>query len=133
MSTIQTQKLNYIDALRGGIAILMVIVHHTSQQGSVATPYWFGKLCSLGTRGVQLFFVASAFTLYRSYRNRVLDENKHVKNFFIRRFFRIAPIYYLAILYFIFHKQIGVPYWLGNQPLISSSNIVSNVFFCKWN
>ncbi|WP_282069502.1 acyltransferase family protein [Olleya namhaensis] len=128
MSTIQTQKLNYIDALRG-IAILMVIVHHTSQQGSVATPYWFGKLCSLGTRGVQLFFVASAFTLYRSYRNRVLDENKHVKNFFIRRFFRIAPIYYLAILYFIFHKQIGVPYWLGNQPLISSSNIVSNVFF----
>ncbi len=128
MSAVKTQKLNYIDALRG-IAILMVIMHHTAQQGLVSSPYWFNKFLSFGTRGVQLFFVASAFTLYRSYTNRVLVEKTPIKNFFIRRFFRIAPIYYVAIIYFVFHQGIDVPYWLGTQPYISIYNIITNVFF----
>lgn len=121
-------KLDYIDTIRG-IAILLVVMHHAAQQGFVKIPHTVAVLFSLGSRGVQLFFIASAFTLYRSYKNRIAVENNHIRNFFIRRFFRIAPVYYLAIIYYIFHDSLGARYWLGTQPDISTYNIFSNMFF----
>ena len=122
------EKLHYVDAIRG-VAILLVIMRHAAQQGAVALSHFFSVLFSLGASGVQLFFMASAFTLYRSYRNRQGIESHATRNFFIRRFFRIAPLYYLAILYFVFYTFFNVPYWFGEQPYLSSYNILSNVFF----
>lgn len=90
-------KLNYINAVRG-IAILMVITLHVSS-AIPALPDTFLYMCGKGSYGVQLFFVASAFTLFLSYTNRVKTEGVHVnRNFFIRRFFRISPMYYLAAI-----------------------------------
>lgn len=128
MSNTKLEKLNYIDALRG-LAILMVLIHHSAQQGIVQMPHVLSVLLSLGTRGVQLFFIASAFTLFRSYQNRNGMEQSPLQNFYIRRFFRIAPLYYLGILYYIIRISFDLPYWLGNQPYVSKSNIISNVFF----
>ncbi|MEN3322508.1 acyltransferase [Mariniflexile soesokkakense] len=128
MSVTKLEKLNYIDAIRG-LAIIMVVMHHTAQQGFVKIPHAVAVFFSLGSRGVQLFFIASAFTLFRSYKNRSLAENMPTRNFFIRRFFRIAPIYYLAILYYIFHESLGARYWLGTQPYISIYNKISNILF----
>ncbi len=122
------EKLQYIDGLRG-VAILMVLVHHSAQQGFVLMPHLLSVLLSLGTRGVQLFFIASAFTLFRSYQSRNFIDKEPIKNFFIRRVFRIAPIYYLGMLYYVFRIIFNLPYWLGNQPYISISNLFSNVFF----
>ncbi len=45
-----------------------------------------------------MFYVVSAFTLYLSMRSRSRKERNPLGNFFIRRFFRIAPMFYLAIL-----------------------------------
>ncbi len=128
MSDIKLGKLHYIDAMRG-IAILMVVTSHSAMQGVVKMPHGLSVFLSLGTRGVQLFFIASAFTLFRSYQNRIIFEKNPIKNFFIRRFFRIAPIYYLGILYYVFHNHFGLPYWLGDQPYISKANVLSNVVF----
>lgn len=52
---------------------------------------------SFGRMGVQLFFVVSAFTLYISWCNRK-SERHRIKNFYIRRYFRIAPLYYFGIV-----------------------------------
>lgn len=128
MTISKLEKLNYIDAIRG-LAILMVVMHHTAQQGVVKIPHVFAVLFSLGSRGVQLFFIASAFTLFRSYKNRSLVETNTKRNFFIRRYFRIAPVYYLAILYYIFHESLGARYWLGTQPIITLYNKITNVLF----
>jgi peptidoglycan/LPS O-acetylase OafA/YrhL len=88
------EHLGYIDALRG-IAILGVIVIHaamiTGQRGRVF------DLASTGQRGVQLFYMVSAFTLYLSLDSR-RREHHPLANFFVRRFFRIAPMFYVAIL-----------------------------------
>ena len=59
MNDIKLGKLHYIDAMRG-IAILMVVIHHSAQQGTVKMPHGLSVFLSLGTRGVQLFFIASA-------------------------------------------------------------------------
>ena len=122
------EKLYYIDAIRG-VAIILVIMRHAAQQGTVALSHFFSVLFSLGASGVQLFFIASAFTLFRSYKNRFGIELHPTRNFFIRRFFRIAPLYYLAILYFVFYSVFNVPFWFGKPPYLSDYNIVSNVFF----
>jgi len=130
MNVVKIQKLDYIDVIRG-IAILMVVITHTAQQGIVKLPHALSVFLSLGARGVQLFFIASAFTLFRSYTQRNRNEKSPVKNFFIRRFFRIAPIYYLGILYYLIRITYNLPYWQGNQIVITKFNIISNFFYCN--
>lgn len=89
------ENLAYIDVLRG-IAILMVIIIHTSQPVSGLSNFT-GYIDRYGQMGVQLFFVASAYTLCHSFVGRS-EEQKPLVSFFIRRFFRIAPLYYFAII-----------------------------------
>jgi len=89
------KKLAHIDSLRG-IAILLVIFVHTAQ--SVPDmPRWALNITKYGQLGVQLFFVLSAITLIYSTQQRE-GESSHLKKYFIRRFFRIAPLYYVGIL-----------------------------------
>jgi peptidoglycan/LPS O-acetylase OafA/YrhL len=49
-----------------------------------------------GQRGVQLFYMISAFTLYLSLDGGRREQHPWT-NYFIRRFFRIAPLFYLVI------------------------------------
>jgi peptidoglycan/LPS O-acetylase OafA/YrhL len=122
------KKLAYVDALRG-LAILGVLMVHTGQFGSIDAPWIVEKIAWRGSRGVQLFFIASAFTLFLSYSQRLNSERFPIRNFFIRRFFRIAPLYYLGVCYYLFQDGFGPRYWLGDQPGITPANILSNFLF----
>lgn len=121
-------KLRYIDALRG-IAILAVIIVHTGQYGTNVYPDVIQSFIGHGARGVQLFYLASAFTLFLSFDYRSKIEHRPNRNFFIRRFFRIAPIYYLGIVYYLFQNGFGPRYWLGDAESITIGNILSNITF----
>ncbi|MDR2627233.1 MAG: acyltransferase, partial [Dysgonamonadaceae bacterium] len=126
--TKETNHYDYVDALRG-LAILCVIMIHTGQFGTMNIPNAFANIIWNGAIGVQLFYLASAFTLFLSMKSRVSKEYNSTKNFFIRRFFRIAPLYYLAIVYYLWQNGFGARYWLGDATQISTANILSNVFF----
>lgn len=93
----EIKKYGYIDALRG-IAILLVIFVHSAQH--FAEPSGLATFLSTkGQYGVQLFFITSALTLFLSFGQRLIkDMSNTVKFFLIRRYFRIAPAYYVAIL-----------------------------------
>lgn len=125
---VSVNKLDYIDATRG-IAILMVILVHTSQL--VNDLPWIVKLISsYGQMGVQLFFVASALTLCISHARRSNERGSNL-NYFIRRFFRIAPLYYCGIvgffaLNYIGTKYLGIAYIKENQYTLT--NVLSNIF-----
>lgn len=95
------KRYAYIDAMRG-YAILLVIAVHSSQYVS-DLPYAVRKLADQGARGVQLFFVASAMTLCMSWQAR----HDGAIPFYIRRFFRIAPMYYLSIPFFLWARGFG--------------------------
>ncbi|MEI8203327.1 MAG: acyltransferase [Bacteroidota bacterium] len=123
-------KFKYIDSLRG-LAILGVLIVHCSQYGNqfyshnVIVKSFFEN----GARGVQLFFLASAFTLFFSMDNRIKKEKTPIINYFIRRFFRIAPMYYIGIMYYLWQDGLGYRYWLADENSITIGNILSNVFF----
>jgi peptidoglycan/LPS O-acetylase OafA/YrhL len=122
-------KLSYIDAIRG-IAILMVMMVHTAGYGNNQLPDLLGAFVLFGKNGVQLFFLASAFTLFYTGVRRNEAQNLLVRDFWLRRFFRIAPMYYLAIIYY--HWQdggAGISYWTGEAHHINSTAVVSNFFF----
>jgi peptidoglycan/LPS O-acetylase OafA/YrhL len=122
------RHLEFIDALRG-IAILMVILIHTSES-IPGLPAFIADLAHLGMYGVQLFFVASAYTLCRTMAIR-RRESARLLYFYLRRFFRIAPLYYLAIpLYFAVHllMQYGEPELVHMGPY-TKATIAANVLF----
>lgn len=93
-------RYEYIDSLRG-IAILMVITVHILTFFVADTSAYLPQLAIdfiLNMKScVSLFFIVSAFTLTMSHEKRRTETHATTK-FFIRRFFRVAPAYYLAIL-----------------------------------
>jgi peptidoglycan/LPS O-acetylase OafA/YrhL len=104
------RKLSFIEALRG-FAILGVILTHSTQVTS-GLPTWLNNAGMQGARGVQLFFIVSAFTLFYSLYQKYEIESIEVKEFFIRRFFRIAPTFYTALICYSFvdiiYNKLGI-------------------------
>ena len=63
------------------------------------------RVAEQGHEGVELFFLISALTLFFSLDSRRRSERRPTLNFFIRRFFRIAPLFYTgALFYFVFDR-----------------------------
>lgn len=125
----EPKKYEYIDSLRG-IAILLVILVHVSYLPNMThfLPDILIKFMDNGKYGVQLFFIASAFTLVMSHQNR-LGEKHATRNFFIRRVFRIAPMYYIAILYFTFECFLGFDFSNFNFEALSLKSLATNLLF----
>lgn len=92
------RRFEFIDALRG-YAILAVIAVHSAQLYPHLSPSVRAFL-DQGARGVQLFFLVSALTLMQSWHGRRDEGKARTLNFFIRRFFRIAPMFYVGIAFF---------------------------------
>jgi peptidoglycan/LPS O-acetylase OafA/YrhL len=121
------EKLEYIDVLRG-IAILMVIFVHNSQTVN-GLSVQVKSISEYGQIGVQLFFVASAYTLCFSQTKRV-QEKYQLRSFFMRRFFRIAPLYYFAIIwYFLTDPFNNILKIINVPPHYDFVNVLANVFF----
>ena len=97
MST-NIKRFDYLDALRGVAVFLVLLAHCKEIDKSLELPPTLFNFADTARYGVQLFFVISAFTIFYSLINR--DSN--VRNFVIRRVFRIAPLYLLAVLIYPF-------------------------------
>jgi peptidoglycan/LPS O-acetylase OafA/YrhL len=113
---------NYIPTLDGWrtIAVLMVIGYH----GSPESIRWL-SFFNYGHHGVNLFFGISGFLIC----SRLLDEkDRHgslsLKNFYIRRAFRILPPAFIYILFLNFMASIA---WMTQPNPIES--LASCFFF----
>jgi len=122
------EKFAYIDTLRG-LAILNVLKVHCGL-GRLNSSYGtIQAAISKGQYGVQLFFIASACTLFMSMDKRQACEKHPYLNFFIRRFFRIAPLFYVGIMYYLWQDRIGVSPALANTSGVNVWEILSTVTF----
>jgi peptidoglycan/LPS O-acetylase OafA/YrhL len=93
-----TRKYAFIDALRG-YAVLFVITCHTGGMFP-ELPYPVKRMTNFGAHGVQLFFIVSCVTLLMSWRSEERKGNVSAGAFWLRRFFRIAPMYYAAAFFY---------------------------------
>jgi peptidoglycan/LPS O-acetylase OafA/YrhL len=113
----EIKKLDYIDAVRG-IAVLMVLFVHTlTFSDTLNLNHFFRIIAEQGRMGVQLFYMASAFTLFYSLSQRVSNSG-----FFTRRIFRIAPMFYIASIFYFFL------YTIYPNPSIEAASLDSFTF-----
>lgn len=87
-----------VDAMRA-LAILAVVAYHTGFATNVGETAWYGSAVTNLNAGVQLFFVISAFLLYRPlFAARYLDRPRTPTRVYLRRrVLRIVPAYWLAL------------------------------------
>jgi len=99
------KHLGYIDSLRG-IALLMVVAYHSAMIAPV-TSLTLRSVFDAGRYGVQLFYLISAFTLFRSMDIRARRDRSPVLAFAIRRVLRIGPPFWLAIAFYLWWYGLG--------------------------
>jgi peptidoglycan/LPS O-acetylase OafA/YrhL len=109
MSTSYIKKLDYLRA----ISIFIVLLSHWIHDCKVEE---LAILDNRGVYGVNLFFVISGFLITR---NLLFSIKKHsfgktLKNFFIKRFLRLIPVYYLLLLT-LFLLQYFLDFWVVND------------------
>ncbi|ORM68763.1 acyltransferase family protein [Pantoea rwandensis] len=124
----QTRHFDFIDALRGIAAFYVVLYHlpHLSTS-SVNVPSWLSPITNAGGTGVMLFFVLSAFTLCLSMEQRSSHELTPTLNYFIRRFFRIAPLFYFFIVITFVRDIVIFGVWHSFEDVLKSCLFIFNL------
>ena len=116
-----------IEALRAIAAIAVVIDHCWALAGGSAS-FGFSIVQGLGTWGVNVFFLLSGYLLVDYFW--VNRNNKTSLEFYVRRFFRIAPAYYVCvgILYLFFAQHDAVFSMQGVKQVLANVTFTQHMF-----
>lgn len=101
-----------LDALRGAMALAVAVYHfqvwtHVFKSGSRAS----STVIAFGIHSVEGFFIISGFCFFYLYAQQAL-ELRQGRAFYVKRFFRIAPLYYAVLLLnFVLHERVGPFSW----------------------
>ncbi|MFY2763405.1 acyltransferase family protein [Arenimonas sp. MALMAid1274] len=116
-------RLEFLDSLRGLAAVYVVVYHMLLiPQPALLAPLWAEKFAHSGGNGVVMFFIVSAFSLYYTMPMRERDS-RPVLSFYLHRFFRIAPLFYLLIPLSLLRD------WLAFGVLHSPWEVLASVLF----
>ncbi len=111
LSPVQGSRIPELDGLRGIAIISVLLIHYfyNPEPGLKGPLYVIQRTFALGWSGVDLFFVLSGFLI----GGILIDQRNspsYFKTFYLRRIFRILPIYYLWISLFIVFILVGGPF-----------------------
>ena len=105
------KRIPELDGLRG-LAVLMVLIWHYGYGANSAAGYrllfYLKDACSLFWSGVDLFFVLSGFLIGGILLDARNSPN-YFKAFYVRRLFRILPIYSVIVGIFYVLSIAGIP------------------------
>lgn len=93
--TSQSQHLGHLDGIRG-LAALWVLVAHCMIWGG-----WYWKPFPNPKIAVDIFMCLSGYLMVHNTpltRDNKAPSRRHLCHFYLRRFFRIAPVYYILLL-----------------------------------
>jgi peptidoglycan/LPS O-acetylase OafA/YrhL len=94
-----TQRNFGLDIIRS-LAIMMVLICHFMLLNKNSSVFIKKVSFLFGIYGVELFFVLSGFLIGKILINLFYKDNyiSHIKMFYLRRWFRTLPLYYLALI-----------------------------------
>src|ERR1700677_3749883 len=139
ISTTHRQHLISLDSLRGIAALFIVIMHFGPAPG-------IQKVFANAYLMVDLFFVLSGFTICYAYHDR-LQTVVQVRRFIWLRFWRLYPIHFAMLTYFVgielakpvaslfmpvYHPAFSLGGWrdvAANVLLLQSFNLTNSVSF----
>jgi peptidoglycan/LPS O-acetylase OafA/YrhL len=98
-----SKRIPELDGLRG-VAILSVLIFHYFEPQGPTPPHslthYAQRLVLMGWSGVDLFFMLSGF-LIGGILLDARESRSYFSTFYVRRFFRIIPIYYVWIAAYV--------------------------------
>ncbi len=116
--TISKNNFNYIPELDGlrFCSFLLVFFNHNS---SILKYPFFSCLHSYGWIGVDIFFILSAYLITQILtKEYIKNEYINLKNFYFRRFLRIAPLYLsfsiLSLILYYLKEDINIQIFIKN-------------------
>ena len=125
----QDRLLPGILGLRG-IAAIAVVLFHLNHLAGLAVPQPFSFISSDFGYGVHLFFVLSAFSLMHS-TEHTMFRSTWANEYLIKRFWRIAPLYYGIMAFIILRPAItSHPVTVDAQALLLNLTFTFN--FAPW-
>ena len=101
------------------IAALLIFVFHIHIRWPFDAPKFVVNIISQGAVGMSLFFILSGFILTYNYR-AILTHNDYC-DYFVRRFARVYPVYFIAAL-------LSVP-WLLSIPKINQNVLPESIVY----
>lgn len=107
-----------IQQLRG-FAAMLVVLHHAC----AVTPWLFNPLAgtTFGESGVDIFFVISGFIMVIAARGEMVRE------FWLKRIVRVAPLYWLATLTFV---SMRLPHF--GEPDLTWAALIKSLLFIPY-
>lgn len=119
-------RLLFLDALRG-LAALWVVMYHMVliPAQDLALPRWAEKIAKNGGMGVSLFFVVSSFSLFYTMPLRQREPRPWL-SFFIHRFFRIAPLFYVVMAAYLVRDKIMYGHLHDLKDILTSATFTFN-------
>lgn len=112
-----------LDSIRGIAACFIIYFHVWALCGFAGGSSVLDSIACNFDSFVRLFFLLSSFALLCGYEKTLLRNYMSLKNFYIKRFFRIAPVFYLALI-----LQVLISYLFQNKLYSSTSVIMSATF-----
>jgi len=89
-----------LDGLRGMAALCAVLYHYTDRASRLSPAIkLFRHALSISPAAMDMFFILSGF-LIGGILLKTMESPNYYKTFYLRRFFRIIPIYYVWVLVF---------------------------------
>jgi exopolysaccharide production protein ExoZ len=123
-----THRNQSLDLLRG-VAILLVVLVHCAISANNSVPGLTAFAHEYGERGVQLFFIVSGYTMMLTFGGTV--DAAAIRSFYIRRAFRIVPLFWAAILfYLLITKGEGFKFWAPDG--IATRDVLLTFLFLHW-
>lgn len=92
------KHLSGLDYLRGLAALCVMLFHYTAWTNQNYAELFWDKMAIYS---VSIFYIVSGITLHHVYRKILKPNMQELKNFYIKRFFRIFPLFWLVTIYFM--------------------------------
>jgi peptidoglycan/LPS O-acetylase OafA/YrhL len=131
-----SKRIPELDGIRGLAIFLVIICHWIGLEGGSVLPSKVQGLLIGGWSGVDLFFVLSGF-LIGGILLDAKDSSNYFKVFYIRRFYRILPLYGALCFWSVavFYAHVGTHDWLFQEkiPWYAYLTFGQNFWMAKFN